>query len=150
MRHRISPCQRRPIISFRRCRHGAGTFRRHQMVNLGPSKSPSTIQDIEPYGCWSHLTQKCACQNVRVKGLEARPNFQIPVHMGKGYARSLGRGRSEADDGSSSKHLGQYADALRYRPLTALIMDESCSVQARRPPGRNSTHIRGTIMIQRI
>lgn len=58
----------RPIISFRRCRHGAGTFRppgRHQIISLGPSRlhQPYRIL-LQSDGCGSHSAKKCAFQNV--------------------------------------------------------------------------------------
>ena len=126
-RYRISPCLRHdrsflPPLS---------SWRRHFSVPRAPPdnqswplQGPSTIQDIvATLRLWQPLGQemcvsKCPCE--RARGPEGRLKFQIPVQMRKGYARSLGRGRSEADDGSSSRHLGQCADALRCRPANCL------------------------------
>ena len=115
--HRIGPCLRHgrsflsAVVVMAPALFGPGP-RAPPDNQSWPLHQPYTIL-LQRYGCGSHLAKKCACQNVRVKGPEDRLKFQIPVQMRKGYARCLGRGRSEADDGSTSKHLGQCVNALR-------------------------------------
>lgn len=112
----------RPTIYFRRCRHGAGTFRppgRHQIISLGPSIIQGTVATLWPWEPLGQDVRVSKCPSARVRGSS---EVSDPCAIEKGMCKpgNLGRGRSEADDGSSSRHLGQCADALRCRPADCL------------------------------